>query len=225
MALTDNEVKIVTLIDQRFWETGGLISDDRISEELGIPKQTISKAWKKEDFRQALLARGVDLTPDSSKGLLTPTQAILANLLFNVGDKRSVREKCEAVGISSQQYTAWLRQPAFSDYLRKRAESVFASTDYQAYQSLSQLVAEKDIQGIKLFFEMRGIYNPKLQVEVNVEQVVVKVVEIVTRHIDDPNVLMAIASEIEQLELGPTQTGMSPDAAPVGAFLSEGVRI
>jgi len=220
MALTDTEIKILTLIDQRFWETGGLIDDDRIVEELGVPKQTVSKAWKKDEFRQALLARGVDLTPDSSKGLLTPTQALLANLLFNVGDKRSVREKCEAVGVSSQQYTAWLRQPGFADYLRKRAESAFAATDFQAYQSLSQLVSEKDIQGIKLFFEMRGIYNPKLQVEVNVEQVVVKVVEIITRHVSDPNTLVAIANEIEQLELGPGQSTAAASAAPVGELLS-----
>lgn len=221
MALTDVEIKILTLIDQRFWETGGLIDDDRISEELGIPKQAISKAWKKDEFRTALLARGVDLTPDSSKGLLTPTQVLLANILFNVGDKRSVREKCESIGISSQQYTAWLRQPGFADYLRKRGESAFSATDFQAYQSLSQLVAEKDIQGIKLFFEMRGIYNPKLQVEVNVEMVVVKVVEILTRHVQDPEVLMAIASEIEQLELGAGQTNSFQNATPVGAFLNE----
>lgn len=216
--LTDNEVKIVTLIDQRFWETGGLIDDDRICEELGFPKQTVSKAWKKPEFRQALVARGVDLTPEASKGLLTPTQAILANLLFNIGDKRSVREKCEAVGVSTQQYTAWLRQPGFADYLRKRAESTFASTDFQAYQSLSQLVAEKDIQGIKLFFEMRGIYNPKLQVEINVEQVVVKVVEIITKHVSDPDTLMAIAGEIEQLELSP---GASPVAGHEAAAVGE----
>jgi len=218
MALTDTEVKILTLIDQRFWETGGLIDDDRIVEELNVSKQAVRNAWKKDDFRQALLARGVDLTPDASKGLLTPTQAILANLLFNVGDKRSVREKCEAVGVSSQQYTAWLRQPGFADYLRKRAESAFSATDFQAYQSLSQLVAEKDIQGIKLFFEMRGIYNPKLQVEVNVEQVVIKVVEIVTRHVSDPNVLMAIAQEIEQLEMG-SHSPVAMGAPPVGELL------
>lgn len=216
MSLTDNEVKIITLIDQRFWETGGLIDNDRISEELGISKQTISAAWKKEGFRQALLARGVDLTPASSKGLLTPTQAILANLLFNTGDKRSVREKCESVGVSTQQYTAWLRQPGFADYLRKRAESVFAATDFQAYQSLSQLVQEKDIQGIKLFFEMRGIYNPKLQIDVNVEQIVVKVVEIVTKHVQDPDTLNAIAQEIENLELPSPTAG----PAPVGDFVN-----
>jgi len=219
MPLTDNEVKIVTLIDQRFWETGGLISDDRISEELGIPKQTITNAWKKDGFRQALLARGVDLTPDATKGLLTPTQAILANLLFNTADKRSVREKCETVGVSTQQYNAWLRQPAFSDYLRKRAESMFASTDFQAYNSLSQLVQEKDIQGIKLFFEMRGIYNPKVQIEVNVEQVVLQVVEIITRHVDDPATLVAIANEIEQLDLPTTPAASAvgvPDFAALG---------
>lgn len=215
MALTDNEVKIVTFIDQRFWETGGLVSDEVIAETCKVSLQLVKNAWKKGDFRQALIARGVDLTPDSSRDLLTPTQVLLANLLMNVGDKRSVREKCEMLQISTQQYTAWLRQPAFSQYLRRRAESAFAATDFQAYQSLSNLVEEGDFNGIKLFFEMRGIYNPKMQVEVNVTQVVVELIEIVAKHVQDPLILEAIAHDVEKLELG---NGRELDAIGIGGI-------
>lgn len=202
MPLTDTEVRIVSLVDQRFWETGGLVTNDKIATDLKISENLVKNAWKKSDFRQALVARGVDLTPESSKDLLTPTQILLANLLLNIGDKRSVREKCELAGISMQQYTAWLRQPAFAGYLRKRAESAFSSADFQAYTSLVNLVEEGDFNGLKLFFEMRGIYNPKMQVDVNIELVVVKVIEIVAKHVTDPQVLEAIANEIATVDIG-----------------------
>lgn len=206
MSLTDNEVKIVTYIDQRFWETGGLVTDDKIMEDLKLSKQVVTNAWKKAEVRQALIARGVDLTPESSRELLTPTQVIVANLVMNVNDKRSVREKLAMVAVSTQQYQAWLRQPAFSGYLRKRAESAFASTDHVAYQSLISLVEEGDRDSLKLFFEMRGIYNPKLQVDVNIEMVVVRLVEIVAKHVTDPAVLEAIAMELETVDLGMPKT-------------------
>lgn len=212
MSLTDNEVKIITLIDQRFWETGGLIDDDVISDTLKIHKNTIKKAWQKTDFRQALIARGVDITHDSAKDLLTPTQAMLANMLLNAHDARSVREKLELLNISTQQYQAWLRQPGFSQYLRKRAEFAFAATDFQAYQSLSTLVEEGDINGIKLFFEMRGIYNPKMQIDVNIDLVIVKLVEIVAKHVADPEILQAIANDLETIDIG------SNRALPVGVL-------
>lgn len=202
MSLTDNEVKIVTYIDQRFWETGGLVADELILQDCKVSQNVLKNAWKKAEFRQALIARGVDLTPETSKQLLTPTQVLLANMLMNTHDPRSIREKLELVNVSTQQYQAWLRQPGFSQYLRKRAESAFASTDFQAYQSLSKLVEEGDINGIKLFFEMRGIYNPKMQVEVNVEVVVMKLVEIVAKHVKDPEVLNAIATDLETIEMG-----------------------
>lgn len=214
MSLTDAEVRILSLIDQRFWETGGIATDDKVSDDLRLPLKTVQNAWKKPEFRQGLVARGVDLQPEASRGILTPTQVLLANLLCNALDKSSVREKCELADVSTQQYNAWMRQPAFSNYLRKRSEQAFASTDAAAYNNLSNLVEEGDLNGIKLFFEMRGIYNPKLQVEVNVEQVVVHLIEIVAKHVTDPLVLAAIADEIDRLEMGGARS------LPVGSQLT-----
>lgn len=213
MALSDIEVKILSLIDQRFWETGYVVSNDKVAADLRCSEQAVKKAWSKPEFRQALVARGVDLSPGDTKDVLTPTQVILANLLLNAHDKRSVREKCELVDVSTQQYNAWMRQPSFAGYLRKRAEFAFAATDSTAYTALSNLVENGDFNGIKLFFEMRGIYNPRMQVDVNVELIVVKLIEIVAKHVTDPLALQAIAAEIELLELGPVGAGSVAVAA------------
>lgn len=207
MALTDNEVRILSLIDQRYWETGSVVTNEKLAEDLKLSKQVVENAWKKPDFRQALVARGIDLDPARTEGILTPAQIMVANLLCNTFDKRSVREKLEfitentGIEISTQQYNAWMRDPSFSGYLRKRAEAQFVSADASAYRSLVEAVENGDFNSIKLFFEMRQIYNPKLQIDVNIEVIVAQLIEIVARHVTDPVALQAIADDVERLEL------------------------
>lgn len=199
--LDENGVKLVTYLDQRFWETGALPTNEKAADELYLPLNKIKKYWKNPLFRQALLARGIDLTPDVSSELLTPQQVVLANMLLNLSDKRSEREKCKNVNVTPQQLSVWLRQASFANYMRTRAEKLFENSDYAAYSAIIDLVKDKDLNAAKFFFEMRGIYNPKVTVQVDVRNVLLKVVEIVSTHVRDPATLKAIASDMEQLQL------------------------
>jgi len=146
--------------------------------------------------------RGVDINPERSAGLLTPIQLMLANMLLNTHDTRSVREKLRELQITSQQYHAWLRAPAFQQHLAKRGEEMFKSIDWEAYEALAGAVRSQDVSALKLFFEMRGIYTPKQVQEINVDVVLVRVVEIIARHVHDPATLQAIADDLDMLEVG-----------------------
>lgn len=218
MSLTDNEVKVVSLIEQRFWETGSIPTNEKLSEDLRIAIPTIQKYWKNGDFRQALMARGVNLAEDNDKGILTPPQVLLANVLMNTEDTRSVREKLKTLNISTVQYNGWLRQPAFSAYLRKRAETAFSASDHVAYQALINAVESEDVQALKLYFEMRQIYNPRVSVDVNVTVIMARIVEIVARHVTDENTLMAIAHDVEMLSetITPTPVANQQEAFSIG---------
>jgi hypothetical protein len=55
---------------------------------------------------------------------------------------------------------------------------------------------------IKFYYEVTGRYNPRLQVDVNVDSVMNRVVEIIQKHVRDPQVLMAIADDLEDLANG-----------------------
>lgn len=214
MSLTDNEVRILSLVEQRFWETGLIPTNEKIAEDLKTTAVAVKKAWEKPEFRQALVTRGVDLTPDDSASILNPTQVVLANILLNIHDTRSTREKLETCGVSSQQFHAWMRQDAFSKYMRKRAEKAFDSHAYAAYNTVMSAVEGGDVNAAMKFFEMQGIYNPRVQIDVNIESVIVNLIEIVARHVKDPTVLELIATEIETLDMS---TGR-PRALPVGVL-------
>ncbi len=198
--LVDREVKIISFIEQTFWETGFIPSNEVVAEHTGYALSTVESCYRKRLFRQALAARGIDLEPGKSTKALTPQQIMLANVLLNIADKRSTREKLASLEVSSQQLNVWLRQPAFSDYLRKRAEEHFKASDYKAYLSLINAVEAGDQNATKFFFEMRGIYRPSVDVHVNVEAVVMRVVEVVAKHVRDPAILASIATELKELE-------------------------
>lgn len=200
--LSSQQIDFVSFVEQRFWETGSVPTVEKISEELRISATTIKKYWEDSDIRSILVGRGVSLLDNNTQDLLTAQQLYLANLLMNLHDKRTVREKCEEAGVTTQKYNAWMRTNSFQGYMRRRAEALFASADSDAYVSMVNAMRSGDQRAVQLYFEMRGIYNPKVQVDVNVNMVLSKVVEIIQLRVKDPEILMQIAADFEQLETG-----------------------
>jgi len=203
--------RILNYCEQTFWETGYVPSPEVISDKLGIVKKRVLESFGSDKFKESLATRGIDLTPGISGKVLDPRQIMLANLLLNMHDRRSIREKLKIVQTSQQQYNAWMRQPQFVEYLRKRGEAMFKGSDHEAYLALTRAVSRGDVNALKLFFEMRGIYTPKLNIDVNIEAVMLRVVEVVSKHVTDPQVLVTIAEELEEVmpRRATTQTALS----------------
>jgi putative insertion element HTH domain-containing protein len=207
--LSEQQVRAVAFIEQTFWEHGGLPTNEQIAERTGVQLGTITRYWQQPHFREALLKRGIDLSTDASRGILTIDQLNAANVMLNLMDKRSQREKLDSIGVNSQQYNAWLRQAAFQNYLRRRAEELFKASDSDAYLSLIDVVKGGDTNAIKLFFEMRGVYTPRAQLDVNIDMIMVRIVEIIAKHVQDPDIRARIADDIETLGM-PTRALPSP---------------
>jgi len=205
-SLTTTEVRVLNYVEQVFWETGLCSTPERVAEELHLNPATVRKAYTNETFKTQLAARGID-----PEGLIVPgkliqeskalsaKQIVCANMMLNLHDKRSEREKLALIGVSSQQYHAWLRQPAFIEFLRKRGEALFSSSDFLAYKSLVQNVKAGDNKSLELFFRMRGIYRPEINVNINIEAVLTRVVEVISAHVKDPHIINAIATELENI--------------------------
>lgn len=204
--LTVGAVSVLNFCEQVYWESGLLPTPEACSEELGINSRTVGQYYKDEVFQQQLASRGIDPTQlvypgkliQQSKAL-SPKQIVCANLMLNLHDKRSEREKLALIQVSSQQYHAWLRQPQFVEFLRKRGEALFSSSDYLAYKSLVTNVKAGDNKSLELFFRMRGIYNPSIDVNINIESVLLRVVEVISTHVKDPLIINQIAAALDEI--------------------------
>ena len=203
-SLTEKELAVLAFVEQIYWETGRVPTKEIVVQGLypissTRTKKFVEATWAKPRFQSALEKRGLEFKNDSK--LLSPEQLLLVNMLLNVEDKKSLRQKLEMLGVKMAQYQTWLRDPAFHQYLTMRTEQLFENTDHDAYRALVRAVMGGDVTAMKLFFEMRGIYNPRLDININVETIVYRLVEIVGKHVKDPQILVAIADEVETLEL------------------------
>lgn len=219
MALTMQAVEALTYIEQVYYECGEIPTAEKIAEVTRINVVTIKAYWEDPDFRKAVLARGIVANATTDTQALTYPQLMFANMMMNPSDKRSVREKVkdpslEGFGITVQQANGWMRSGFFQDHLRKRALALFGGAEASAYKGFVSAVESGDMNAIKMFFEMKNIYNPRVQVDFNISSVVVRIIEIVSNHVKDPGTLQAIANDIDGLELGVLTTGATESVAP-----------
>lgn len=218
MALSNQMIDVLTFIEQVFYEKGQLPTDELVIQECEIAPSTLTAYWKSDDFRLALGARGISLNNIKDRKTLTYIQLKVANMLMNTLDKRSMREKLkdlkdrDGTDVSVTQVNAWMRQPAFQDHMTQRGKGLFDGAEGTAYRGLVGLVEQGDLRAIQLYFEMRGIYNPRVQHEIKIDVVLIRVVEIISTYVRDPAILDAIAHDIEALVAPPSLE----HALPVG---------
>lgn len=212
MPLTNLALDVLTYIEQIYYETGELPTNEKLSEMTGVSLDKVKNYWKDADFRNAIAARGMILDGvDDSKALTMP-QLLVANMLMNPSDRRSMREKLKdpslvAFEISAQQVAGWMRSTAFQDHLRKRAHGLFGGAEPAAYKNFVSAIEAGDQKAIAMYFEMKGIYNPKIQVDINISSVLLRVVEIVSNHVKDPATLQLIANDLDGLDIGVPTVG------------------
>lgn len=197
------ETEICSYYEQVYWEEGALPSVEKVASSTGFPINRIAKFTATPRFKESLIKRGVKAGESLGDGVLTPEQIVVANMYLNTWDTSSMRQKLEILGITTQQFSAWKRDPAFSNYLQKRAEEQFKASDAAAFKTLVSAMEGGDLTATKLYFEMRGRYQPRVQVNINLESLMFRMVEIVARHVDDPSALEAIATELEELNVAP----------------------
>lgn len=204
---TDTEVNLLTEYERLFWLSGQAPSLEALSQVLDVEPATLKGSLGGERVRLALRARGLPLPePQQDRAAaLSSEQLVLANMILSAFDKRSVREKLKEFNknrakedqISPQKLQAWQRTPAWIGYVTSRAEAEFHGSIHLAYQNVRENVEDGDLSAAKLMLEMTGKYNPRLQVDLDVNFLVTQVLEAVQKHVKDPAILLAISEELE----------------------------
>jgi hypothetical protein len=167
-----------------------------------------------------LKRRGIETI--NSDGLVSIEQAYLVNLLLDTFDRRGIREKLKAlkdavgIEITFAQYNAWMKDPNFKKYLAKRAEIQFDSLEPVARNRIVQAVEAGNLQAIEYYFEISGIYSRRSQDLLDLRKLLAQIIDILSRHVD-PQVLQAVATELEVLGVSSFNTGQRtlPPGEPV----------
>lgn len=218
--LSDAEHDFLNFIEQEYLLNGGVPTAHSCVERDVVSEAFYRKCFRKADFRHALVVRGIMLRgldgPDAGK--LSEQQLVVANTLLDLGDNRSRKKKLNELGVSTTVYEAWLRDPVFQNYLRTRSESLLGDNLHEAHLALVDRVRSGDVPAIKYFNEITGRYNPNIGDKADVNSVIMMIVEVIQRHVTDPQVLRELADDITLIAGGvnATQKAQTQNARPVG---------
>lgn len=145
---------------------------------------------------------------------LTPIQLIVANTMLDLIDTRSQKKKLQDLNVSTTTYNTWLKDPTFQGYLKERAEGMLGENQHEAHLALLDKVRMGDLKAIELYYEYQGIYTRASasqvnanQVAVDVQNLLVRIIEIINDEVDDPNTAARIADKFKGLMQARTIAG------------------
>jgi hypothetical protein len=137
---------------------------------------------------------------------LTAEQVAAVNLVLDYSDKRPLATKLRGIGVTTTQYHNWKKNPHFANYMNERSEGLLGAHAPETDAALLGQVTRGNMRAIEYVNAMTGRYDPRAQSEVNVGAIMVRLVEVIQRHIKDPEIIRAIAAEF---------TEVAPSAKPL----------
>jgi hypothetical protein len=181
-------------VEHFFNQMGKLPSQERI--RLEFPKMPARDVKTNISIAAVkLTAKGYNVT---RREYLSPEQIAVANSLMNLEDKRSRSKKLQDFGVSTATFGNWKKDPAFNAYLRERGEALLGNSIGEVHLALIDAASSGDVSAMKLFYEITGRHTPGSRQDINVQAMLVQVIEAVQKHVSDPKILQAIATEIQE---------------------------
>lgn len=197
--MTQDEWEILCFIEQHWMKRGQFPSLRTISNKTGRSQVGVTYALKNPIVQTALTARGIEWQPVPTD-TLNAEQVATIQILLDITDKRSIKEKLKSVGVSSAKYYGWKKQPKFLEAYREASEALYGESLPEVHRSVIQEAINGSYNHQKLMLAISGRWDEKKRDEqMNVRYVLMKVLEILQVHVDNPETLNAIAGEFEAI--------------------------
>lgn len=216
--LTTEQWDFITFADQ-FWRENKCFPDQaEISIGLQINRQRIMEFLGSELVQKHLTARGIDWHQDKPAETkanenrngysrrLTDIQLAVASTVLNPADRRPLAKKLETLGVSPATYNGWKKSKTFMNYMRTQSEELFGEAMPEVHNQLAIKAQQGDAKAMKLFYEISGRWRGvQGENQENIKLLIIKFIEVLQRHIEDPEVMAAIAKDIQAIAAGSEQ--------------------
>jgi len=143
---------------------------------------------------KALETRGIPFR-QHTQDELTATQVAAAVTMSNFADTRDNAVKLDQLGINPATYYAWLNDPQFQNLVENLANQNLKNIKPIAIGELTKKINAGDWNAVKFYLDVTGtlLNNDAPQSE----QLIKAFVEIIQRHVKDPEVMVAIAQDLK----------------------------
>jgi hypothetical protein len=193
-ALTKKEKEMIGYYELQWALRHHVPSIEDVAGYLKLSQVTVNYYLQRRKVIQALDQRGIPWRQHSQEEL-TATQVAAAVTIMNFADVRSNSEKLDQLGINPATYYAWLNDPQFKNLVDNLADQNLRNIRPTAIGEFTKLINKGDWNAIKYFLDATGEIQSN-----NVpqsEQLLKMIVEIIQKHVKDPDIIMAIAQDIK----------------------------
>lgn len=193
---------VVNYVERIHSTTGAMPADDDTISYLRLLKHDISEqeldALKTNPlFEASMQSRGIEL----NDYFINARQLAAVSAMMNLVDRRSDEKKLRDLGISTEEWSTWMLNRHFAEYVRQRSEQMITNSTHEAHLGLMRGVRQGNTASIQLYYKLTGRYDPDQESNVNIRLVIGRVLEAIQKHVKDPDKLNALAVEMSQIAI------------------------
>jgi hypothetical protein len=159
-----------------------------------VTQVSVNYYLQRKNVVKALDKRGIPWR-QHTQSELTATQVAAAVTMMNFADTRSNDEKLDQLGINPTTYYSWLNDPQFKNLVDSLADRNLTNIRPTAVGEFTKLINKGDWKAIQYFLDVTG--ELKGNDVPQSEQLLKMIIEIIQRHVKDPETIVAIAQDIK----------------------------
>lgn len=179
---------------ETFWHTHKRYPrDEELVHKFGFDQTQLLQLHHSKFYANCLALRGIKREPNAD---LSAEQVAAITMITNFSDTRPTEVKMAAIGVTEEQLNGWYSDPTFQRELASRADATLDNIFPEAQAQLARQIKKGNFPALKFYYEITGrAQSPET---VNVKLAMMRLIEIVQKHVQDPEVLAAIAEEMRQ---------------------------
>jgi glutathione peroxidase-family protein len=193
-ALTTSEKKLIDFYELQWMLRHNVPTIEEVAKHLHLSQTTVNYYLQRQPVIKALDQRGIPWRQHTQEEL-TATQVAAAVTIMNFADVRPNTEKLDQLGINPSQYYAWLNDPQFKNLIDNLADQNLRNIRPAAIGEFTKKINQGDWNAVKFWLETTGELTNNDQPQS--EQLLKMIVEIIQKHVKDPEIIIAIAQDIK----------------------------
>lgn len=210
----DYEIWVSDALQGLYWQhSGRAVPWDTIVATIGsqIPLDRLIKILGSKTFFARMQSRGINWLENWTidgynsavkRDRLTPQQVAAMAAVTDPTDRRALKTKLAAVGITYNKWRSWLSDPSFADVFKEVSENILKDNIGTVHTRLVQKAENGDTNAMKLFYEVSGRHDPNRQQMLDFTKVLALMLEVLQRHITNPTILLNITQDLDKIMNG-----------------------
>jgi hypothetical protein len=169
------------------------IDDQTLSDYSGRPLDEIKRVKRSKEYYEVCTLRGMNV---ADKTRLTGEQMRALSVMTDVSKHMTLERRLRGAGIDWATWQQWMRNPIFKAHHDQLSEQVFRSAQATIDSQVTSGALDGKLDFIKYYNEISGKHDPNRRAHADVQTILDGIVEIITKNVKDPQVLMQISAEL-----------------------------